>query len=127
MKTLPFIALFAVLIVTSSYVSSTIDAPTATKTKAGSFKQFIVHRQGNDVALSWSVSSFNVTEYRIERSYDGTYFDVIGVMPCNGTATHRYRDASVFPGTIWYRVTAIKADQNIEASATESVRLVKRG
>ncbi len=127
MKTLPFIALFSVLIITSSYVSSTIGTPAEAGTKVAAFKQFNVHRQGSDVSLNWSIASFSVTEFRIERSYDGEFFDVIGTMPCNGTAIHRYRDASVFPGTIWYRITALKADQTVESTATESVRLVKRG
>jgi hypothetical protein len=127
MKTLPFIALFSVLIITSSYVSSTIAAPAEAGTKAATFKQFNVHRQGSDVSLNWSIASFSVTEFRIERSYDGEFFDVIGTMPCSGTAIHRYRDVSVFPGTIWYRITALKADQTEESAATESVRLMKRG
>ena len=127
MKILPFIALFSVLIFTSSYVSSKIDAPAETTATAGSFKQFNVHRQGSGVALSWSVTTSNVVEFAIERSYDGEYFDTIGSLPCNGTTTHRYNDASVYPGTIYYRITAIKADQSVETSATESVRLVKHG
>ena len=127
MKILPFIALFSVLIFTSSYVSSKIDTPAQTTAKAGSFKQFIVHREGNGVSLSWSVSTSNVVEFAIERSYDGQYFENIGSCPCNGTTTHRYTDASVYPGTIYYRITAIKADQSVETSATESVRIVKRG
>ncbi|HUQ96118.1 MAG TPA: hypothetical protein VM010_00530, partial [Chitinophagaceae bacterium] len=74
MKILPFIALFAVLIFTSSYVSSKIETPAATASaKSGSFKQFRVHRQGTDVAITWSVSSFNVVEFAVERSYDGEY------------------------------------------------------
>jgi hypothetical protein len=126
MKILPFIALFSVLIFTSSYVSSKIDA-SETTVQTGSFKQFNVHRQGSDISLSWSVTSTNVVEFAIERSYDGEYYESIGSMPCNGTSTHRYKDVAVFPGTIYYRVSAIKADQSVETSAIESVRLVKHG
>lgn len=126
MKILPFIALFSVLIFTSSYVSSKIDASKETTTQTGSFKQFIVHRQGSDVALSWSVTTSNVVEFAIERSYDGEYFESIGSMPCNGTTTNHFKDVAVYPGTIWYRISAIKADQSVETSATESVRFVKR-
>jgi len=127
MKILPFIALFAVLIFTSSYVSSKIDAPQETTAQTGTFKQFRVHRQGTDVALAWSVSTSNIAEFRIERSYDGEFFEPVGSMACTGTSTHQYKDVSVFPGTIWYRIVAIKADQSIESSATETVRIVKRG
>lgn len=127
MKILPFIALFSVLIFTSSYVSSSIDASTETKAAAGSFKQFIVHRQGANVSLSWSVSATNVVAFAIERSYDGEYFDTIGSLPYNGTTSHRFSDENVYPGTIWYRITAIKADQSVETSTTESVRIVRHG
>jgi hypothetical protein len=127
MKILPFIALFSVLIFTSSYVSSKIDTPAQTTAKAGSFKQFIVHRQGADVALSWSVAARDVAEFAIERSYDGEFFDTIGTMSCTGTTTHRYKDVSVFPGTVWYRISAIKVDDSVETSLVQSVRIVKRG
>lgn len=129
MKILPFVALFSVLIFASSYVSSKIDAPKQTSRKAaGSFKQFIVHRQGADVALSWSVSGSDVVEFAVERSYDGgENFESIGSMACTGANTHRYKDIGVFPGTILYRISAIKADESVETSLTRSVRIVKRG
>ena len=127
MKTLPFIALFAVLIFSSSYVSSKIGNGAESTAPAGTFKQFIVHRQGADVSLNWSVSAFTVVEFKVERSYDGEFYETIGSMPCNGTTTHRFKDISVFPGTIYYRVSAVKADQSLEGSATESVRITKRG
>jgi len=127
MKILPFIALFSVLVFTSSYVSSKLDTSTETRTQTGSFKQFNVHRQGSDVALAWSVTTPNVVEFAIERSYDGQYFESIGSMPCVGTTTHHYKDVAVYPGTIWYRITAVKADQSVESSAIESVRIVKHG
>ena len=126
MKAIPFIALFFVLIFTSSYVSTKIDASAETTAKSASFKQFIVQRQGAGAALIWSVSTSNVVEFAIERSYDGTYFETIGSCPCNGTTTHRYTDKSIYAGTIYYRITAIKADQSVEKSATESVPNVKR-
>jgi hypothetical protein len=68
-----------------------------------------------------------VAEFAIERSYDGEFFDTIGTMNCGGTATHQYKDANVFPGTIWYRISAIKADDSVETSLVQSVRMVKRG
>ena len=127
MKILPFIALFAVLIFTSSYVSSKINASAETTVKQNGFKQFMVHRQGTGVSLSWSVATSNVVEFRIERSYDGEFFDAIGSVGCNGSATHRFRDENVFPGTIYYRIAAVKLDQTMERSVTETVRIVKRG
>lgn len=127
MKAIPFIALFFVLIFTSSYVSTKIDASSETAANADSFKQFIVQPQGTGAALIWSVSTSNVVEFAIERSYDGKYFENIGSVPCNGTTMHHYTDASVNPGIIYYRITAIKANQGVESSSTQSVRIAKRG
>ncbi|HUP13814.1 MAG TPA: hypothetical protein VM187_16450, partial [Niastella sp.] len=78
MKALPFFALFAVLVLTSSYVSTKIDAAAQTIMPAGSFRQFHLHRQGGDISLTWSVSSKNVVEFAVERSYDGAHFETIG-------------------------------------------------
>src|SRR6476619_3158531 len=122
MKTLPFIALFAVLILSSSYVSSKLVTGTQKAAQQTTFKQLNVHRQGTDVSLSWSVTSFSVVEFRVERSYDGEFFEPIGSMPCNGTTTHHFKDANVFPGTTYYRIAAVKADQSVETSAIEAVR-----
>jgi hypothetical protein len=47
-------------------------------------------------------------------------------MPCNGTVTHKYRDAAVYPGYIHYRIAASKADGSVEYSAVETVRIVRR-
>lgn len=85
MKILPFLALFSVLVFTSSYVSSKIEASAETTLKNSSFKQFIVHPQGTEVALFWPVSQPGVKEFAVE------------------------------PGTIYYRVSAIKADQSTES------------
>lgn len=126
MKTIPFIALFFVMIFTSSYVSTKIDAQTETQVNAGTFKQFSVQSQGTGVVLNWSVSNSNIVEFGIERSYDGAYFETIGSCPCNGTSVHRYTDASANAGVIYYRITAIKADKSVETSTAESVHYAKR-
>lgn len=120
MKTLPFIALFAVLIFTSSYVSSKIDAASA-----GAFKKFQLQRKGGDVSLTWTVSSINVVTFAVERSYDGTHFETIGSMDCNGTTLHKYNDVDVAPGTVYYRVAAVRADESVESSTVETTQVAK--
>lgn len=121
MKTLPFIALFALLILTSSYVSTKIDTAPA----AGAFRQFQLQRKGGDVSLSWSVSSVNVVAFAVERSYDGSHFETIGSIGCNGATTHNYNDIDVAPGTVYYRVAAVRADESIESSGVETARITK--
>ena len=119
MKSLPFVALFAVLILTSSYVSTKIDAAGG----SGPFKQFQLQRKGSDVALTWSVSSIKVVAFAVERSYDGTHFETIGSMDCSGTTPHKYNDIDVAPGTVYYRVAAVRADDSVESSDVEATQV----
>jgi hypothetical protein len=122
MKTLPFFALFFIMIIGSSYVSTTIDAAAKNNAPAGSFKQFRVLRKGGDVSLSWSVSPSKVIEFAVERSYDGKRFETIGALGCNGTTTYQYHDIDVTAGTVYYRVAAVHADESVESSAVEAAR-----
>ncbi len=121
MKTLPFIALFSALVLASSYVSTKID----TAANSGAFKKFSLQRNGSDVSLSWSVSSMNVVGFAVERSYDGTHFETIGSMDCGGTALHKYNDIDVTPGTVYYRVAAVRADESVESSAVETAQVAR--
>jgi len=128
MKTVPFLALFAFLTLTSSYFSTVISAPVhKTFTTAGTFSHFRVHRQGNAVALSWAVSSPDVTQFVVERSYDGEFFEPVTEMNCTGNSVHQFKDANIYPGIIYYKIKAVKADATTEDSAVESVRIVQRG
>jgi len=122
MKTLISYAVSILFIVTlASFASTTVSKPVNS-----CFKTFRIHRQANDVALTWSVSTSDVSSFTVERSYDGDMFDPILQAPCNGTATHKYRDAAVYPGFIHYRIAASKADGTVEYSAVETVRIVRR-
>jgi hypothetical protein len=127
MKTISFLASFAVIIITSSFVSVVIDKP-ATKiaTTNGCFKQFRIHRQGNAVALSWAVSCNDVAQLKIERSYDGDSFEPVGAVICNAGSIQNYMDSEVYPGTIYYHIKAEKYDGSTELSPMEAVRIVKR-
>lgn len=121
MKTLISYAVSFLFFVTLvSFASSTVSQPNS------SFKTFRIHRQANDVALTWSVSASDVTSFTIERSYDAEMFDPVMQMPCNGTSTHKYRDAAVYPGYVHYRIAASKADGSVEYSPVETVRIVSR-
>ena len=126
MKTfLSYIAVVA-LIITSSF---TVNQQKQLNQRTTScFSHFNAHRAGKaDVELTWSVSSADVVQFSIERSYDGDFFENISSPNFNGSASYKYKDAAVYPGYIYYRITAIKADGSTECSSVESVRIVQRG
>jgi hypothetical protein len=127
MKKLPFLALFALLTLTSSYFSTVISA-TTTKTVAltSCFDHFRIHRQGNSVAMSWAAAAPDVVHFAVERSYDGEFYETLNEMSCNGTTVHKFKDDSIYPGVIYYRIKAVKADGSTEFSSIESVRIVQR-
>ncbi|HVE60286.1 MAG TPA: hypothetical protein VNA26_00605 [Chitinophagaceae bacterium] len=119
--------LFLLLITFSPAIATPVCSSSTTVKPFSGFSFFRVHRQGSGISLSWASSSSGVVQFIIERSYDGEFFDVIAGIGCNGANTHRLSDNNVFPGIIYYRVTAIKADGTTESSATETVRFVRRG
>lgn len=92
------------------------------------FGYFRVHRMGNDASLNWSVTDpLNADFFSIERSYDGTNFESLCDVECAGNATHRYRDNTVFPGYIYYRIKSYQHDGSMITSPVEMLRIVKRG
>lgn len=92
------------------------------------FGYFRVHRMGNDASLNWSVSNPEDADFfTIERSYDGTNFESLCDMPCGGNATHKYRDNTVFPGYIYYRIKSFQHDGSMITSPVEMLRIVRRG
>lgn len=126
MKTIPFLALFAILILSSSYVSTVIATPQAEQT-VSDFKNFRIHRQGNAIALSWAVAAPDVTHFIIERSFDGgEFFDAINQVNCNGSNVHKYNDPFVSGGVMTYRIVAVKSDGTQVYSASETIRIVQR-
>jgi len=126
MKTIPFLALFATLILTTSYVSAVITPEKSVSIAVNDFNHFRVHRQANDVALSWAVNAANVSSFTIERSWDGEFFDEAATFPAQGSGTHKYLDSPGGGGTFFYRITAVMEDGSSVQSDVQSVRLVKR-
>ena len=127
MKTIPFLALFAILILSSSYVSTVIATPQTEQAVNNEFKQFRIHRQGNAVSLSWAVATPDVSHFVIERSFDeGEFFETVTEMGCTGNAVHKYSDAFQSGGVFTYRVVAVKSDGTHVYSANETIRIVQR-
>jgi len=126
MKTfLSYIAVVA-LIITSSF---TVNQQKQLNQRTTScFSHFTAHRAGKSaIELTWSVSSTDIVQFSIERSYDGDFFENINSANFNGSASYKYKDAGVYPGNIYYRITAVKADGSTECSSVEMVRIVQRG
>jgi hypothetical protein len=125
MKTILTFAFVAFLAITTSAVATDVH-PSYTQTTASScFSNFRVHRQQNGAALMWSVNT-DISQFKIERSFDGDFFEDVTVVPGNGAAQHRYTDRDIFPGYVYYRITALKTDGTTEQSAVEMVRIVSR-
>ena len=128
MKTLISIAFLSLIAITTSAVG-TNERPSqlSSVTVTNGFKYFRAHRQASGVALAWDNMASDVVQFKVERSYDGEYFDVICEAACNGNAVHKFTDKDVFPGMVYYRITALKADGSEETSTIENVRIVRRG
>ena len=128
MKTIPFLLFFAALTVISSHFSSTLASAQKVETAPqGCFSQFKVQEAAENVCLTWSVSTAEVKQFVIERSFDGDYYDTISAMNCNGTATHQFADANAAGKTVYYRITAVKADATVEKSSVATVNPAQHG
>ena len=91
------------------------------------FRSFNLHRQGADgISLSWTVSSNHVSDFIIQRSYDGEYFDDLDLHIKTLGRWNRANDTEVFPGIIWYRIVAVMDDGTEAVSPTQYVRIVRR-
>lgn len=126
MKTVTLSALL--LVVTISLSSFVVSHSTTNATKVATAKgpgMLRAHRQGSAISLTWS-NSANAVEYRIERSNDGQFFDIVDAMPNNGNRSNSYKDANFFPGILYYRVISINADGTEEPSNTEVLNVRQR-
>ncbi len=89
-----------------------------------------VHRQGKGVSVNWGIiSSADVAGFRVERSYDVDFFgsEIINQVQCNGSLKYSWKDESVFPGYIYYRIGCVMNDGTIHYSAVDKVRIVQHG
>ena len=123
MKTLISYVALAALILTSSF---TIDTQQKLNQQLPCFNYLRAHRQAKNVAMTWGINSSDVVQFAVERSYDGDFYDNVGTVNQNGSRSYKFTDLSVFPGTIYYRITAVKADGTTECSPIVSVRIVQR-
>ena len=93
---------------------------------AGNFGSFNVHRMQNHSALRWNFNSSEVSNFVIQRSYDGTWFSTIDEQAPSASHWNKYDDSTVEPGYIYYRLVAEMNDGTVEYSSVEMLRIVKR-
>lgn len=92
------------------------------------FARFNVHRAGkSNIEITWTISASDVKEFIVERSYDGDFYDNVTNLNFNGSSSYKSKDVGVFPGTLYYRVTAVKSDGSTECSPVETIRIMQRG
>jgi hypothetical protein len=123
--------LFLLFAAGSSFAKTSQPAPivfSSIKNHANNqFGMFLIHRQGKDVAMMWTVSNpGQVARYEILRSYDGEFFDTIKDMPGGNGSRCRYTDSNVYAGYIHYKVRAIMHDESVVESDVETIRIVSR-
>jgi hypothetical protein len=125
MKALVSYLLVAALVVASSFTVSQ-QKELNQQSVNNCFSRINVHRAGKaNVEITWNVSSADITQFVVERSYDGDFYENVANVHFNGSSSYKSKDLNLFPGVIYYRVTAIKSDGTTECSPVETIRIVQ--
>ena len=128
MKTLLSYLTIAALILTSSFTVSEQQQLSQQKPDNGCFNSFRAHRQGKaGVSLNWTITTPDIVQFMVERSYDGEFFEPVNPVNFNGSSSYKYHDNGIYPGRIYYRIMAVKTDGSSECSQVEMVRIVQHG
>lgn len=92
------------------------------------FSYFRIHHQSKkNVVLNWGISTpAGVSSFRVERSYDGDFYDVINEPACNNATRFSWKDEGIYPGIIYYRIACVMNDGTNHYSAVETIRVVQR-
>ena len=92
------------------------------------FSYFRIHPQTKkNVVLDWGVTTpAGVANFRVERSYDGEFYDVINETTCNNSTRFSWKDEGVYPGLIYYRIACMMTDGTCHYSDVETIRIVQR-
>ena len=92
------------------------------------FRYFRIHHQSKkNVVLNWGIDTpAGVSDFNVERSYDGEFYDVINQVACNNSVKFSWKDEGIFPGIIYYRIACNMNDGTTHYSAVETIRVVQR-
>lgn len=95
---------------------------------AHDFTYFRIHHQSKkNVVLNWGITTpAGVSSFKIERSYDGEFYDVINEPACNNSTRFSWKDEGIYPGLISYRIGCVMSDGSCHYSEVETIRVVQR-
>ena len=99
---------------------------------------FTASKKDKDVLLNWQTANeLNVTEFIIERSFDGIQFSKIGIeTSAGGTGNNQYQYTDMNPAgvctgfnceVIYYRLKQISKDQAFDYSPVRQIRFSGKG
>ena len=94
---------------------------------SGVFTSFNAHREGKAATgLMWRVSAnAAVLHFEIEKSYDGEFFDPACDQMCTNASRYDWKDATVYPGFIYYRIAAHMINGDVVYSDVQVVHIVQ--
>lgn len=126
MKTILTIAFVAFLAITTSAVATNVHPSYTQGTTNSCFSYFRAHRQMNGAGLMWAVNQQGVSEFKVEFSYDGDFYEEVATVPAHGSAQYKYTHRDVLPGILYYRIKAVMTDGSTNDSQPQTVRIVSR-
>jgi hypothetical protein len=90
------------------------------------------HRQGKGVTVTWAFSTEGAAGFTLQRTYEDptdpyAVWEDVHSVGNNASRSYKYTDASVFSGSIHYRVVAQLVDGRSTTSGTVSVKIVSKG
>ena len=125
MKTITLSALLLVMTISlSSFVISNKEAKTKVSASKGP-GVLRVHRQGTAISLTWSDDA-HAASFKVQRG-DGEFFETLTTVENTGARSNKYKDSDYFPGTIYYRIVCVDADNNELCTHTDVIKITQRG
>lgn len=86
-----------------------------------------LHRMGDNISVNWgTTNTAGVSYFLIERSYDGEIYETVAEVSPTTASSYRYRDITVLPGMISYRITSFNSDGSSSQSPVEILRFTRR-
>ena len=126
MKTITLSALLLVMTISlSSFVISNQEAKSTVSTSKGP-GVLRVHRQGAAISLTWAADNAHAASFKVQRG-DGDFFETLTTVENTGERSNKYKDSDYFPGTLYYRVVCVDADENVLCTHTDVITVTKRG
>src|SRR5213596_622472 len=110
MKTVLSYLVVAALIITSSFTVNQQQKLNQQQSAVDALSSFRIHKTKAGTSLSWTASSTDITQFIVERSYDGAHFEKLGAANFNGSSNYIYTAKEKYPVLIYYRITAVNAD-----------------